>query len=150
MSVKTPYRDGTTQVIYEPMVIIARHVSLAPKPRVNLARYHGVFAPNSAHRARVRPAKRGKSNKASTAEASEGPTPAKRRAAITWAQRLKRVFNIAIEICKSCGGYVKIIVCIEDPLIIKKILTHIDSKAACGAARRLPPCRATPQGSLFG
>ena len=62
---KTPYRDGTTHVIFEPMDFIARLVALVPKPRVNLTRFHGVFAPNSAHRAqspdrrtttRVRPA----------------------------------------------------------------------------------------------
>jgi hypothetical protein len=57
--------------------------------------------------------------KASTADASEDPTPANRRADMTWAQRLKRVFNIDIEICKSGGGRVKIIACIEDPLITK-------------------------------
>jgi hypothetical protein len=41
-----------------------------------------------------------------------------------------------------------IIACIEDPVVIEKILTHLD-KAACGAAARLPPCRAPPQASLF-
>ena len=46
---KTPYRDGTTHVIFEPMDFIARLVALVPKPRVNLTRFHGVFAPNSAH-----------------------------------------------------------------------------------------------------
>ena len=29
------------------------------------------------------------------------------------------------------------------------VLTHLDRKAACAAARRLPPCRAPPQASLF-
>ena len=147
---KTPYRDGTTHVIFEPLDFIARLVALVAKPRVNLTRFHGVFAPNSAHRARVTPAKRGKGNKASASHAPEDPTPAERRAAMTWAQRLKRVFNIDIETCKSCGGTVKIIACIEDPLVIKKILTHLERKDACGAARRLPPCRAPPQANLFG
>jgi len=40
---------------------------------------------------------------------------------MTWAQRLKRVFNIDIETCNTCGGLVKIIACIEDPLVIEKI-----------------------------
>ena len=141
---KTPYRDDTTHVIFEPMDFIARLVALVPKPRVNLTRFHGVFAPNSAHRAPVTPANRGKGNKARTLHSPEEPTPAGRRAAMTWAQRLKRVFNIDIEICTSCGGAVKSIACIEDPLVIKKILTHIDSKAAGSAARRLPSCRAPP------
>jgi len=30
--------------------IIARLAALVPKPRVNLTRFHGVFAPNSQHR----------------------------------------------------------------------------------------------------
>ena len=42
---KTPYRDGTTHVIFDPLDFIARLVALIPKPRVNLARYHGVFIP---------------------------------------------------------------------------------------------------------
>ena len=124
-------------------------VALVPKPRVNLTRFHGVFAPNSAHRAQVTPAKRGKGNKARTTDAAEDTTPAERRAAMAWAQRLKRVFNIDIETCNGCGGPVKIIACIEDPVVVEKILTHLDSKAAGGAARRLPPCRAPPQASLF-
>ena len=48
---KTPYRDGTTHVIFEPLDFISRLAALVPKPRVNLTRYHGVFAPavNTAH-----------------------------------------------------------------------------------------------------
>jgi hypothetical protein len=33
--------------------------------------------------------------------------------AITWAQRLKRVFKIDIETCDQCGGTVKVIACIR-------------------------------------
>ncbi|MFT5173470.1 MAG: hypothetical protein ACI8W7_001647 [Gammaproteobacteria bacterium] len=47
-----------------------------PKLRVNPTRFHGVFAPNSAHRAQVTPSKRGKGNKARTADAPEDITPA--------------------------------------------------------------------------
>ena len=43
---------------------------------------------------------------------------------MTWAQRLKRVFNTDIELCDICAKKVKIIACIEDPVVIKKILTH--------------------------
>jgi len=45
-ALKTPYRDGTTQVAFEPVDFIARLAALVPKPRVNLTRYHGVLAPN--------------------------------------------------------------------------------------------------------
>ena len=143
---KTPYRDGTTHVIFEPMDFIARLVTLVPKPRVNLTRFHGVFAPNSAHRAQVTPAKRGK---ARTADATDGPAPVERRAAMTWAQRLKRVFNIDIETCKDCGGHVKIIACIEDPVVVDKILRHLERKDAT-VTLHSPPSRGPPQVSLFG
>ena len=35
---KTPYRDGTTHVIFEPLDFMARLAALVPKPRVNLTR----------------------------------------------------------------------------------------------------------------
>lgn len=106
---KTPYRDGTTQIIFEPLDFIARLATLVPKPRINLTRFQGVFAPSSQHRTRVTPAKRGRGgHRARTAE-SEQPPPAQRRAAMTWAQRLKRVFGLDIETCRACGGAVRII-----------------------------------------
>jgi hypothetical protein len=41
---KTPYRDGTTHVIFEPLDFIARLAALIPWSRSDLTRYHGVFA----------------------------------------------------------------------------------------------------------
>ena len=35
---KTPYRDGTTDVVFEPLDFIARLAALVPTPRVNLTR----------------------------------------------------------------------------------------------------------------
>ena len=48
---------------------------------------------------------------------------------MTWAQRLKRVFKIDVETCRVCGGIAKVIACIEDPVVIKTILLHIDAQA---------------------
>ena len=47
---------------------------------------------------------------------------------MTWAQRLKRVFGIDIETCPAYGGAVRIIACIEDPVVIKKILDQLNTK----------------------
>ncbi len=145
---KTPYRDGTTHVIFEPLDFLARLAALVPKPKVNLTRFHGVFAPNSKHRIQVTPAKRGKGRKRHTAEEEQCPSPAERRASMTWAQRLKRVFNIDIETCSKCGGAVRVIACIEDPVVIDKILIHLDKKAALAAPVMLPQSRAPPR-NLF-
>ena len=43
---------------FEPLDYIARLAALVPKPRVNLTRFHGVFAPNSKYRTRETPSKR--------------------------------------------------------------------------------------------
>jgi len=121
---------------------------------------HGVFAPNSKHRARVTPAKRGKGNKRKVPNEAQDQMPAERRAAMTWAQRLKRVFNIDTETCRECGGSVKVIpkapaalagqalASIEDPVVIKKILTHLKEKAAPEPTGLLPSVRAPPPVSL--
>jgi len=68
---------------------------------------------------------------------------------MTWAQRLKRVFNIDIEICEKCQGPVRIIACVEDPVAIRQILEHLKSKGATGQQARTPPGRAPPQLGLF-
>jgi hypothetical protein len=62
---------------------IAKLAALVPKPRVNLTRFHGVFAPNSKHRALVTPAKRGKGNKPKAEDGQEEQMPVQRHAAMT-------------------------------------------------------------------
>jgi len=45
----------------------------------------------------------------------------------------------------------RIIACIEDPDVIKKILTHLDAQSAPQQpGSSLPPTRAPPQLGLFG
>ena len=52
---------------------------------------------------------------------------------MSWACLLKRVFEFDIEQCPRCGGRLKIIAAIEDPVVITKILTHLHLPA------RAPP-----------
>lgn len=152
---KTPYRDGTTHVLFEPLDFMAKLAALVPKPRANLTRYHGVLAPNSQQRAQVTPARRGKrlvkekDQKQSGEEesAEESPEP-KGHENMTWAERLKRVFNIDITVCCRCGATVKIIACIEDPAIMTKILAHLDATSGASAPEsQLPESRLRPRSS---
>jgi hypothetical protein len=39
-ALKTPWRNGTTHVVFEPLDFISRLVALVPRPRVNLTRFH--------------------------------------------------------------------------------------------------------------
>ncbi len=135
-------------VIFEPLDFIARLAALVPKPRVNLTRLHGVFAPISKHRALITPAGRGKGRNTTTTNETHR-TPAEHHTAMTWAQRLKRVFNIDIETCQACAGPMKIIACIEDPIVIRKILDHLDRTEPITGINSLPEPRAPPQAGLF-
>jgi hypothetical protein len=49
------WRDGTTQVAFEPLELIDRLAALVPPPRFHTVRYHGVLASRSKHRALVVP-----------------------------------------------------------------------------------------------
>ena len=97
IQLKTPYSDGSTHVIFEPrdfmshipvlhpsgdpcranwlscQFVIAKLAALVPKLRVNLTRFHGVFAPNSKHRVEVTPVKRGKDRARKENEDNEIP-----------------------------------------------------------------------------
>jgi hypothetical protein len=136
---KTPYRNGTTHMVFEPLDFISKLAALIPAPRVNLTRFHGVFAPNSQYRAAI--INQVSNNK--SAEKSER-TKGEKRGAMTWAVRLKRVFNIDMNICEACGGAVKVIACVDDPAIINKILTHLQTSQSNQAM--LPVSRAPPAG----
>jgi len=144
---KTPYSDGTTHVIFEPLDFIAKLAALVPKPRVNLTRFHGVFAPNSKHRVEVTPAKRGKGR---PRQENEDKAPGQRHQAMAWAQRLKRVFNIDVSVCPTCGGDSRVIACIEDQAVIDKILAHLMKKGALPPPPELlPATRASPDTGWF-
>ena len=69
---------------------------------------------------------------------------------MTCAQRLKRVFNIDIEIRDAGGGHIKIIACIEDPAIIQRILDPLDQGAIPTETSITRPARAPPQLHLTG
>ena len=128
---KRPFRDGPTHVVLEPLDFMARLAALVPRPRLNLTRFHGLFAPNSKYRHRIvsrNPQRRVDSDKP--------------RAPMSWMQRLKRVFAIDIEMCPQCGGRLRVIACIEDPQVIARILGHVQARDEHAAqAARAPPGR---------
>jgi hypothetical protein len=99
-TLKTPYRDGTTHIVLEPLDLMARLAALVPTPRMHLTRYHGMFAPHSQYRAAVTPAHRCRGaapRLVSGADPTKVSTP--RHVAMSWARRLKRVFGVEIESC---------------------------------------------------
>jgi len=60
-----------------------------------------------------------------------------------------RFVDIDVEPCRTCGGAVRIIACIEDSEVIAKILAHLDQQDAPTELSRLPDTRGPPQAGLF-
>lgn len=58
---------------------------------------------------------------------------------------MKRVVD---ETCRECGGAMKVIACIEDPVVIWKSLDHLKDKAETAVHTQLPESRA-PSVGLF-
>jgi len=143
---KTPYRDGTTHVFFDPVDFVGKLAALIPPPRLNLTRFFGVFAPNSNLRAQVTASQRGKNSpKLANKEDNQSIKPYHARG-MSWAQRLKRVFNIDITECEKCQKHnVTIIACIIDTVVIQRILAHLDKKYPTSKqVPLLPPLRAPP------
>ena len=63
---------------------------------------------------------------------------------MTWAQRLRRVFNINITICVQCDGAVRIVANIEEPTAIRAILAHFAKHGALEEAHYRPRPRGPP------
>ncbi len=69
---------------------------------------------------------------------------------MTWAQRLKRVFAIDIEHCRSCGGRLKVIASIEAPALIQRNLAPLKQHPPVLHPSSVPfAARAPPPRSLF-
>ena len=137
-------------VVLEPLDYMSRLAALVPPPRMHLTRYHGVFAPHSKLRAAITPAKRGKGAHKKNAEEGVDKPATPRHVAMTWAQRLKRVFGVDIEACARCSGRLKVIASIEDPAVITRILAHLD-RASGEVQPELAPISAYGQrGTVMG
>ncbi len=113
---KTPYENGTTRIVLDPLDFLSRLAFLVPRPKTNLIRFHGIFAPNFKHRRLITP---------KTKSPEKQATKSGKSSSMNWAGRLKRVFGMDIEVCSECGGKLKVISSIEEPEVIKKILNHL-------------------------
>ena len=56
----------------------------------------------------------------------------------------KHTFAVDVLACPRCGGRMRVVATIEDPVVIRKILTHLGLPTAVPAPRPPPPA------ALFG
>ena len=121
LQLKTPWTDGTTHVIYEPLDLIAKLAALIPRPHKNLILYHGVLAANAAWRNRVVAHGRNASP-SELGQTITDPSQYKRR---QWADLMRRAFGYDLLACPNCGGKMQLLACVMEPGAIRKILNHL-------------------------
>ncbi len=126
LTLRHPWRDGTRELVFDPLDFIARVAALVPAPRSNLVRHHGVFAPASPLRgAVVRPPEPEEVPRAVTMGHPTAPPRGSRRRRLAWAALMMRVFGEDVLRCDECGGRLRLIAHIEEPAVVVRILRHL-------------------------
>jgi hypothetical protein len=127
------FLDGTRALLFDPLTFIEKLCALVPPPRANLLTYHGVLAPNAKWRARVTPpagSAEAHSSRKSGRKTPMDEIPARERVRrYTWAELLKRVFEIDILQCPFCQGRRKLIAFITEAPVIRAILECLELPA---------------------
>ncbi len=77
VTLKTPWRDGTTHLRFAPMTLLERLAALTPRPRINMLIYHGILAPRAASRAAAVAYGRADRGEASVGDGARTSSPAK-------------------------------------------------------------------------
>jgi hypothetical protein len=119
------WRNGATHVIFEPLDLVAKLAALIPPPRFNLVRYHGILAPGARWRNCIVPLFFAESDteRACGCGESKRKVDGKKgqngscghRRNYSWAELLKRVFEIDVLECPECGGRMRILCAINRP-----------------------------------
>jgi len=133
------WRDGTTHVAFEPLEFVEKLAALVPPPRVNLVRYNGILAPAARWRSHVVPFDQeacssvhhaGCKGKEQTACSRRNRSHPRN---YSWAELMRRVFELDVLECGRCGGRMRILAAIHSSEAIRKILECL------GLPSRPPP-----------
>ncbi|MBD07040.1 MAG: hypothetical protein CME24_22165 [Gemmatimonadetes bacterium] len=126
-SLKTPWADGTWQLILSPQELLEKLAALVPPPRLNLVRYHGVLAPACPDRSQI---VLGRSELTQVEGCQHGGAGERRCHRVAWAKLLARVFQYDVTVCPTCGGHMKIVAALTEPRSV--IAWPIRKPRACG------------------
>lgn len=111
---KRPRRDGQMERTFSIFKFLDALVQLAPRPNVNLVRFHGAYAPNFKRRDQVVPYVPPK---------PESLPPADAEAALdrfAWAMLMQRTYAVDIMRCPRCMGRLQLIYLKCDQLIYRR------------------------------
>jgi len=137
---------GDVAEAFDPAEFLARVIMHIPEPRGHLVRYYGAYSNVSRGKRRrqtetavgVSPCD---SEQAPSARADRDHSPDARALRRSWAQLIKRVYEVDPLVCPSCGGEMRIIAFIIDHDVVDAILRHL-AKAEARSPRGPPSAAA--------
>lgn len=164
LELRKPWHTGQRDIVFEPVVFLRRLAAGVPHPAQHLIRFHGVFAPRSDARPRLKalvptPPASSSSQSQAPPPPTGGPAPPTGDPAVPpaalppepestpqyrlpWALLLKRIFGHEILICPKCQGPMRRIQFVDDPAVIQRICSHLGLPTA---PPPVAPARAPPQ-----
>jgi len=143
LRLKKAWRDGTTHVAFTPHEFMAKLTALVPRPRANLVRYHGVFAPAAGDRRRIVPAGVACGEAGARACDGEHRTSSRRQ---SWAELMKRVFKVDVLECPRCQNRMTVVATVLKREAVGRILSHLGLETT---APMIHPARPPPTQKEF-
>jgi hypothetical protein len=127
---------------FDPTEFLARVITHIPEPRRHLVRYYGAYSNVSRGKRRLREEAAGSAclsgeghSPCDRARNDQGPDARALRR--SWAQLIKRIYEVDPLVCPSCGSEMKVIAFIIDHAVVDRILRHL--KRTEGERGRGPP-----------
>ncbi len=152
--VPKPAPDGRTELVLSPLQLLERLARFVPPPRVHRHRYHGVLAPNAKLRAAVTGIGRPRDETLSAQLPSPSPQPPMEAeparpaspSRIRWAVLIARIYQVLPLLCPACGGPMRIVSFLTDPIVVVAILQHLELPHS---PPPISPARGPPQGDFI-
>jgi hypothetical protein len=139
------WRDGAPKVLHreedseiaeeiDASEFVARVLTHVPDPRRHIVHYYGAYSNVSRGRRR-----KGAAGLQPGTEEPEEPSPAQRERRRSWAELIRRVYEVDPLVCPECGGKMRVVAFITDPPVIRRILDHLAHRGVT----RAPPSPAS-------
>jgi hypothetical protein len=144
LKLRKPLASGRTHLLFEPLQFLRRLAASIPRPRQNLLRFHGLFAPHASCRPAVtalvdsqqRPQPSAPQlpllplQPSDTSPVRNGqpnaPKPVPKPYRRPWAELLAHVFDHDVLRCPRCDGRMVPLQTVKDPAVIRTILDYLN------------------------
>jgi hypothetical protein len=108
---------------FDPLDFLARVIMHVPEPKLHTARFYGEYS--SVARGKRRAEKAEQLSPEPDGGTEEPSSEERRRMRRSWAQSIKRIYELDPLTCPDCGAAMRIISFILEPKVVDKILNHL-------------------------